>query len=458
VPELKYLRTSYLSMKNSLISLGAALASMACGLSFAALSAPAALTIHTAIEVEFGTETGRIYQLQGSSNLVDWTGIGDAVFGNGRAVSRVFSTRTGDEVAFQSYRLDVGDVPTHGLAPGSLAGVTLSLDDQPGRDRMRFVSETEGVDEGVQPDPFTYVFSRVDLNTVTADIRVASDKRDLLTLTFTAPGMGTWVREEYRKEKLKDRDTGVFSVLSDNGSGPGTGGTNTPPVVPVDMPSALAGLAYVFESGCGPVRLEFNSAGTGIEVGDDVNDDEPNGFTYQFATTGTNTASLVITRKPGRYDEYDLTFASGAQGAFVRREYRDGALRDTDRGSFSSAGGVPVNPPAGTGTMPTGTLSGLSYVMSGGESPDRLVFASATTGTEYSDDVDDTEPNTFTYTYSVTGSSNASLVVRFKADRWDEYDLTFLDGNLGGFVRREFQKNVLKDTDTGIFSGSPSVN
>lgn len=444
-------------MKSFFVSVLTALATTAGGLSFMAFSAPAGITIHTAIEVEFGTESGKVYQLQGSSNLGDWSGIGDAVFGNGRAVSRVFSTRTGDEVAFQSYRLDVGDVPTNGLAPGSLAGVTLSLDDQPGGDRMRFVSETDGVDEGVQPDPFTYAFSRVDLNTVTAGIRVASDKRDLLTLTFTAPGMGTWVREEYRREKLKDRDTGVFLVLSEGGSGTG-GGTNTPPVVPVDMPAALAGLAYVFESGCGPVRLEFTSAGTGVEVGDDVNDDEPNLFTYQFAASGANAASLVITRKPGRYDEYDLTFVSGAQGAFVRREFRDGVLRDTDHGSFSSAGTVPVNPPAGTGTMPTGTLSGLAYVMSGGESVDRLVFATATTGTEISDDVGDTEPNVFTYTYSVTGRSTAALVVRFKADRWDEYDLTFLDGNLGGFVRREFQKNSLKDTDTGIFSGSPSFN
>ena len=62
----------------------------------------------------------------------------------------------------------------------------------------------------------------------------------------------------------------------------------------------------------------------------------------------------------------------------------------------------------------------------------------------------------FTYTYTVTGALTARLVLRFKADKWDEYDLTFQAGaNTGTFVRREFDRNVLKDTDTGSFRGGP---
>jgi len=80
-----------------------------------------------------------------------------------------------------------------------------------------------------------------------------------------------------------------------------------------------------------------------------------------------------------------------------------------------------------------------------------LVVATATAGTEF----DDSAPTEFTYTYSLTGANTASLIVRFKADKWDEYDLTFTAGmNTGTFARREFDNNTLKDTDTGTFIGS----
>lgn len=85
------------------------------------------------------------------------------------------------------------------------------------------------------------------------------------------------------------------------------------------------------------VRPELTSAGTGIEVGDDANDDEPNRFTYPIAATGTQTASLVITRKPGRHDEYDLTILDGNLGGFVRREFQKNTLKDTDTGIFSGS-------------------------------------------------------------------------------------------------------------------------
>lgn len=412
------------------------------------------LRIHTAIEVEFGTQRGTVYQLQGSSNLVDWTVIGDPVYGVGQPVSRVYSTRNGTEVSFQSYRLEVLDAPTNGLAPWSLAGMTFSLDDQPGDDQVRFDTETEGRDLDTAPDPFRYTFQRTGPDTVTADLQRDADRHDLLTLTFTAAGQGTWVREEYRKGRLKDRDVGLFTVLPTDGQ---PGGGEPPPVGPVALPAGLAGTVYTFESGCGPVQLEFTSAGIGIEHGDDVDDDEPNVFIYAFTVTGTNTASLAITFKPGRVDEYDLTFGADLRGRFVRRELRDGQLRDTDRGTFGASGPGSPGGSDTTGTMPEGSLKGLTYVMKDGETPDRLVFESDSAGTEYSDDVGDTEPNVFTYEYAVTGVRASTLRVLRGKDRRDEYDLVFLDGNTGSFVRREYRSGVLKDTDSGLFTGAATA-
>ena len=71
--------------------------------------------------------------------------------------------------------------------------------------------------------------------------------------------------------------------------------------------------------------------------------------------------------------------------------------------------------------------------------------------------MDDSEPTPFTYAYALTGAARFSLRVQFKLDRWDEYDLTFASGRTGQFVRREFDKHALKDTDSGPFTVAPNV-
>ncbi|MBN8247060.1 MAG: hypothetical protein J0L84_06405, partial [Verrucomicrobia bacterium] len=111
----------------------------------------------------------------------------------------------------------------------------------------------------------------------------------------------------------------------------------------------------------------------------------------------------------------------------------------------------------GTVQVPEGPLTGLTYVMSDGETPDRLVFETDTRGTEYSDDVNDDEPNVFTYEYRITGAGSASLILRRGNDRRDEYELNFLEGNAGSFLRREFRDGLLKDTDSGLFAGALST-
>lgn len=428
---------------------------------------PAPLKIFTAVEVEFGTQSGKVYQLQGSSNLVDWVDIGAPVFGVGRDITQIFSTRSGGQVVFGAYRIQDVAAPTNGLAPWSLAGATLSLDDTPGEDLMQFTDGTKGVDLGADPDPFSYAFTRVDADTVRADVDYGDGKKDVLTLTFTAPARGTWVREEYRKERLKDRDLGVFSVVSNTVPG-GVPDPGTPPPPPVDPgatnapaepPSSLAGLVYQFQSGEHPDRLEFKDSSTGVEVGDDVDDDEPNNFTYTYTTTGADSATIVVTFKPGRHDDYELTFGSAGRGTFVRREFRDDQLKDTDLGAFSAVAGEPAGNGGGTGgnggdnggaggEVPAGpSLEGVRYRFATGEDPDLLTFNSATAGIEEGD----SDATPFTYTYEKTGPAAARLTVRFKADKWDEYDLTFAGGNRGTFVRREYDKSQLKDTDSGTF-------
>ena len=145
-------------------------------------SAP--LRIFTAVEVDFSTESGKVYQLQGSSNLVDWVNIGAPVLGVGRDLTQVFSTRQGGEIAFGSYRVESVAPPTNALAPWSLAGTTLSLDDTPGDDLMQFTTSTNGVDLGIAPDPFRYQFTRTPITVPSAPLPVRG------TMTVARAGRG----------------------------------------------------------------------------------------------------------------------------------------------------------------------------------------------------------------------------------------------------------------------------
>jgi hypothetical protein len=448
--------------------------------------------IRTAVEIEFETERGRSYHIQGSRDMVNWEDVVESVPGHGGRDGRILSTK---DDGHKFFRVVVTEIPSGGPAPSSVAGLTLSLDDSPGGDLMQFTSETEGVDLGVNPDPFTYILTRTGPDTIKIETKRAgaTDRRDVYTLVFTVAAAGTWVRDEFRGSELKDRDVGVFTVVNGTpggGTPPGGNppGTGTPPAAPTEVPAALAGLAYLFQSSGQPDRLEFTSATSGTEFSDDVNDDEPNQFTYTYAMSNPATASLVVTFKPDRWDEYTLVFTSPSQGTFVRREFKDGALDDTDSGAFSSVilspitqpnppSGGTTNPPSGGGTPPpdgttpppTGetppppngsaappaSLVGLSYSMNdGGAILTRLVITSATAGTEF----DDSDPTQFTYAYTVTGANTASLVLTFKTDKWDEYDLTFTAGTNGGtFVRREFDNDELKDTDSGTFTGASAA-
>lgn len=509
------------------------------------------LKVFTAIEVEFLTEPGKAYTLQGSTNLTDWVNIGEPVLGHGRMVNQFFSAKAGGEVSFANYRLLTDAGPTNGWAPWSFAGVQVQFDDQAGHDLFTFTDATSGVEASEDDnDPFTYEFSRLGENEARAALTYSDKKQDVLTFTFTSATQGTWVREEFRKGIIKDRDVGVFSIV-DGGSvitnPPPTGGGETN-VIPVVPPESLAGLSYLFQRGETPDRLDFLSPTNGVSREDNVRSDDDNPdkpFTYAYELTSTNAASLTVRFDASRTFEYDLTFTQGAQGLFVRREIRDGKLKATKSGSFSPTtgiGGPAVPAPStndrggasgddagkpddngatgnddtgpddkgatgsddtiaddkgssgsddaapddngttpddgtkpddngiggsgkpddhgtnpGTGgntTPPTGTAlvtpAGFTFTMIQGATPDRLVFNDATTGIERGD----SSESSFTYTYTMTAAGAATLKVQFKADRWDEYDLSFTGDAGGTFVRREFKRGLLNDTDAGTFAAA----
>jgi hypothetical protein len=79
---------------------------------------------------------------------------------------------------------------------------------------------------------------------------------------------------------------------------------------------------------------------------------------------------------------------------------------------------------------------------------DYLIFDDATTG-EKRDLIGDVDA--FTYTFTPTGPTSATVVVTYDVGEYDEWDLTWDGAGTGTFTRDEYKDATLEDTDTGRF-------
>jgi hypothetical protein len=418
------------------------------------------LKIYTAIEVEFQTEVGKTYALQGSVGLTNWTEIGNPVFGNGQTEHRMFSTKDGGTVSYAAYRVQVAPGPTNGYAPWSIAGVQIRMEDQSVSNMVHFVTSTNGHDiYSAGDDSFAYRYARTALNAGHAERVYSPTHHDTLTYSYTGPGTGSWTREEYEQGNLKNRTVGAFRYLV-AGTDPSNTNLVVTPTQPPAPPNSLTGLVYYAFTGPVPDKYQFNLGNSGLafpgQTGTEV-ESTPSGniFTYTYDVLSSNTASLHV--EFGYYgiggdrQEYDLTFTDGASAQFNRRIYRLGSLYTTDHGLFSPNATLPstgaTNTEVSITNAPPTTPMGLTFTMNIGQTR-RLVFQGVATGIEF----DDSAPSEFTYTYTQTGPATFSLVVRFKPDRWDEYDLTFANGAAGDLVERRYRNGKLDRTEAGGFS------
>jgi hypothetical protein len=199
-------------------------------------------------------------------------------------------------------------------------------------------------------------------------------------------------------------------------------------------PAELLGQYLYFEEGPEDFLI-FDDASTG-EKRDLLGDIDP--FTYTFTQNGPTTATVVVTYKPGEYDEWDLTWDGAGTGTFTRDEYKDSLLEDTDTGRFVETGGT-TTPPAG--------LSGLRLEESVQLEDERFEFLTLTNGRKFQPG--DVDP--FTYVYTPVDATNATLLATFKADKWDDLTLSFETETTGIYVLTRYDDNVFKDQKRGEF-------
>ena len=420
--------------------------------------------IEHAVETQFETETNKIYRLQGSADLQHWEDVADPVFGSGRRQRRHASTRNDDGSSSNKFfRIVVEPGTNSTLAPWGFSGTTIRLGDDLAPESLRFMTGTNGLKvEGLETNAFNYLFTKTGDNEAQTEVRFTNGRTNTYTFTFAAPDRGTFLSEEVRLGRVKNRESGLFQLSNSNS--PSGSLTNPPPTtsagtnaVPVSRPSSLAGLVYLFQSDALPERFDFIGAADGVKQEDNERpgDDNPaKPFAYTYTLGVSNTAALVVNFTDGRRNEFDLSFTSGGSGRFVVRLFRDGVLRGTKTGYFSpSAMSVGQTPTGGVvAGAPSVALVGETYTFLTGTPPEILVFNTVSSGLE----TDSTDTSSFTYTYTVTGGHTAKVVVQFKSDKWDEYTLAFTGENSGSFVRKEFRNGLLNDTDAASFTRTPA--
>lgn len=199
-------------------------------------------------------------------------------------------------------------------------------------------------------------------------------------------------------------------------------------------PADLLGQFLFFEEGPDDFLL-FDDATTGEER-DLLGDIDP--FTYTYTVTGPTTAEFVATYEPGDYDEWDLVYDGPGTGTYVRREYDENTLDDTDTGRFSEN--------SGSSTPPV-TLAGIRLEEAVELEDERFEFLTETDGREF--EPGDVDP--FTYVYEVTDPNTATLVATYKIDKADNLTLTFETDTTGTYVMDRFDDGVLDDQKRGQF-------
>ena len=239
-----------------------------------------------------------------------------------------------------------GSVSDDGSAPADLVGLTLIVHQRNGgvEANLVFASATSGSenDPDGDVDSFTYSYAP-DASTASLVLQFKPDKWDEYDLEFTT---GAYTRREFKDNALDDVDTGTFVIDGEGGGTPpptGGGGTETGGTAP----DALTGETITVRQLNGVVEAALNFA-TGANGTENDPDGDIDPYSYTYTPNGA-TASLVLQLKSDKWDEYDLDFVSST---FVRREFKDNALDDTDLGTFEFGGIATDNPPAGGDNSP----------------------------------------------------------------------------------------------------------
>lgn len=284
------------------------------------------LSLWDAVEIRYPTEPGKIYVVQGSDDLKEWATVQGPVYGTGKTVERLVSTRL-RPVNYGFYRLKVELEASGGHAPRDLTGAVFQRCAAEILEAYSFGESGKGKvkrEDGVEV-PFTWTWLRTGANAGEATVSREDGVREVLKLEYAAKNLGRVITE------ITGLVSGeVYSITGTFGPAASAG--------TVEPPADLTGRALVTGDAAEMERLVFSSSEAGARVlftGGDPQAANARAFSCEWKKEGENRAGLTVHLSPEHWIEYKLTFHSPLAGVFVRRVFTGGVFRDQDKGAFS---------------------------------------------------------------------------------------------------------------------------
>lgn len=273
------------------------------------------LTLRPAVVLSLSTEAGKGYQMQASSDLENWSDIGEPVFSTGDPVMqpKVAEGR-------QYFRLKELPQPLPGFAPATPAGLSLQLNEGSRVIRNSFAADGSGTwQTGTIHKSCTWTWQRTGFSESKSELKLSDGSREVVQFSYCSPQCGRFTRLTYMGERLLEGDAGSF------GPGPAAHAAGSPLV-----PSAVTGRSLALCEMPGGSGLSLGAHGKGTRQLDGTS--LP--FQGSWLVTGSTTARLSANFGPTHGEDYQFTFTGPQTGRFIRHTYTGGVYRDTDSGNF----------------------------------------------------------------------------------------------------------------------------
>ncbi len=443
------------------------------------------LKIRHAVEVEYQSVPGQVYQIQSSTDNVNWRLEGDSYFGDGAKVVDLISYgQTGDRSRF--FRVRTLDASEVGIGPVALVGATYLLNDGGMLRTIHFDNVATGtlLPNGEAPREFRYGFLKTGPDAGRLQMLFDDITTETVSMSYSTDSAGTFRCERFEDESLIERDAGTFSRVFLDGDVRLTLDSSTPA-----PPSPIGYSLLLFAGEQSNVLRVLND----VVVKESMLNTSTS-YVYDYAVSATGKGQLTVWKGRAKYDFYEFSFTSVGTGAFKRSQYVDGSMVDADVGVFSVFGApglrpvldqagqaAPLDADGGLVHFPEGPaapsegdtppkreeqckmpnqLEGICVDVTANGKSEKLCFYSDDSGSLVKNLVGTSTFVPFEYSYEVISDSVGRIEIQFATADGEQrivYELNLDDGCNGSYSRTKYVGDQMLAEETGRFSMSAEL-
>lgn len=438
-----------------------------------------ALRVSDAVELEFQSASGVVYDVQASVDNKVWRTVGESYFGDGAKVVDLISYRD-QGVRSQFFRLRTRNARDVGIGPVSLAGATYLMNDGGALRTLRFENAATGnlSIDGESSDSFRYGFLKTGPSNGRLQILFNDESSETVQMNFATDAAGTFQCQRIDSEETVGEAAGTFSRIYLNGDVTLDRGIN------VGVPVSPIGYSLVLfsEDQTKVIRI-LND----IVVKESMLNSSSS-YRYDYAVAD-DVGQLTIWKSRGQHDFYEFEFSSVGSGKFRRSQYLGNTLMRSDSGVFSVFGApssfvdgqaIPLDADGGlvhfpeSPEMPRGDtppkddvqcempseMEGICVEVTANGKSEKLCFYTDGTGSLVKDLVGTSTFVPFEYDYEPESANVGRVVMEFATADGEErivYELRLKDGCEGSYTRISYLNDRVTGKETGQFSMSAEL-